>query len=83
MFPKKYFLSFYKTVDHKKKTGTHLFMYRKGKMWKFSHRINEAERLNIFQLKWHYFIFRLYRKRNKRFFGYQFPHGIVKQNRLF
>ncbi len=83
MFPKKYFLSFYKTIDHSKKNGTHLFMYRKNKKWLLSHRINEATYLNIFQLKWYYFLFLFYRKRNKKFFGYQLPYGIVKKNKLY
>lgn len=82
MLRKKYFLSFFKLVEVSKKNGFHLFMYRKNKRWHLSHRVQDAEKLNILQLKWHYFLFRLYRRRNKRFFGYQHPFGIVKQNRL-
>ena len=81
MFPKIFFLSFEKNSGHKTQ-NTVLFMYRKNKKWLLTHRINEAKRLNIFQLKWYYFLFRLYRKRNKKFFGYSFPHGIVKRNKI-
>lgn len=81
MFPKKYFLSFEKNYGLRKGKSI-LYMYRKNGLWLLSHRINEAEKLNIFQLKWHYFLFKLNRKRNKKFFGYQYPHGVVKKNKM-
>ncbi|MEO6541680.1 MAG: hypothetical protein ABIN74_11830 [Ferruginibacter sp.] len=80
-FPRIYFLSFEKNYGLRKAKAI-LFMYRKDKRWLLTHRINEATRLNIFQLKWYYFLFRLYRKRNKKFFGYSSPHGIVKRNKI-
>lgn len=81
MFSKNYFLSFEKKIGGPNGKII-LFMYRKNKKWLLSHRINEAKKLNRFQLHWYYFLFRLYRKRNKKFFGYQHPHGIVKKNKL-
>lgn len=81
MFYKNYFLSFEKNAGNRK-TKVVLFMHRKDKKWFIRHRIGEATRLNIFQLKWYYFLFRLHRKKNKRFFGYTWPHGVVKQNKL-
>ncbi len=81
MLPKKYFLSFVKVIGLRKGNVV-LFMYRKNKKWLLTHRLREAERLTIFQLKWHYFLFKLFRKRNKKFFGYLHPHGTVVKNKL-
>jgi hypothetical protein len=80
MLQKIYFLSFEKNYGLRKGKVI-LFMYRKEKKWLLTHRLNEAKRLNIFQLHWYYFLFRLYRKRNKKFFGYQHPFGIVRKNK--